>query len=218
MHAAGGRIESVDGAILRAGEDASAIDGGLRTQHGRVGKGEDPLGRELGYIGGGESGIGGGLEAGVIEAGRPAGPVGAVLPRCQAGGTEIGDFVPAPLVDYGLAQVVGQRLALVGRKPRGLGLHHAALEGPQDRDGGKRFQHVHLRDARTGLCGSGVTGGAVLLKELRGEGIVRGARDQGNHQGSHQEYVELHLHCGAVYIKMPGMTHWFLATDEKYSA
>src|ERR1019366_8879169 len=79
VDAAGSRVERVDGPILRAGEDASAIDGRLGPQYGSVGEREHPLGRELGYVGGGESGIGGGLEARVIEAGSPTGPVGTVL-------------------------------------------------------------------------------------------------------------------------------------------
>ena len=88
---------AVNAAILRAREDASAIDRGLGSQHGRIGEGEYPLRRELGHVGGGEAGIGGGLEARIIEAGRPTGPVGAVLPRTvgQSGGAEIGDLVAA---------------------------------------------------------------------------------------------------------------------------
>src|SRR5579863_5549066 len=50
MDTARGRIESIDGAILRAGEDASAIDSRLGSQHSRVGKRECPFGRKFGYV------------------------------------------------------------------------------------------------------------------------------------------------------------------------
>src|SRR6185312_15094196 len=67
-------VERIDGAVLAADEYASKGDSRLRPGGRRVGKSEGPLQRQPRDVGGGESGLLGGLQPAVRRRRAPARP------------------------------------------------------------------------------------------------------------------------------------------------
>ncbi|PWT99173.1 MAG: hypothetical protein C5B51_27725 [Terriglobia bacterium] len=127
VDATGGCVQRVYGGVLSTGEDAAAIDRGLRTQNRRVREGEGPLHLQARQIIGGEPGVFGGLEARVGKARSPTAPTRAIAPG-RASRACVGYLFVPPFHGHRGAEKIGYGLALVYRERRSLLFHDARLE------------------------------------------------------------------------------------------
>ena len=121
------------------------------------------------------------LESRIRQATAPTGPSRTFSPGC-ARRARIRDFLAPPLGGHGRAEEVRDLQAFVGGERRSLRFHDSAFERLLNRRRRHGLQDRDLWNSPHRSGGGVVTGGAMLLKKLRGIRIVGGPHRSGRDQ------------------------------------